>query len=265
MILTAFGFLNMSFADVLDILLVAIVIFFAFRWMRNSSAINIFIAILILFIIRLIVVALNMKMMSSLMGTVIDVGVLALIIIFQPEIRHFLIKLGSGQTFFSRFFSAKADHMAGATVNEIVEACNVMSEQKTGALIVIPHKTSLQYIVETGDKIDAQVSSRLLMNLFFKNSPLHDGAVIIGNGRVVAARCTLPITSRIDIPAHYGMRHKAAIGITEESDAEVIVVSEETGTISHVYGGKVQTISSNNNLKNILLNDRHETGDQAGV
>lgn len=265
MILTAFGFLNMSFADVLDILLVAIVIFFAFRWMRNSSAINIFIAILILFIIRLIVVALNMKMMSSLMGTVIDVGVLALIIIFQPEIRHFLIKLGSGQTFFSRFFSAKVDHMASATVNEIVEACNVMSEQKTGALIVIPHKTSLQYIVETGDRIDAQVSSRLLMNLFFKNSPLHDGAVIIGNGRVVAARCTLPITSRIDIPAHYGMRHKAAIGITEESDAEVIVVSEETGTISHVYGGKVQTISSSNNLKNILLNDRHETGDQAGV
>ena len=155
--------------------------------------------------------------------------------------------------------------MNSATVNEIVEACSVMSEQKTGALIVIPHKNTLQYIVETGDKIDAAVSSRLLMNLFFKNSPLHDGAVIVKGERVAAARCTLPITGRIDIPAHYGMRHKAAIGISEESDAEVIVVSEETGTISYVRNGAVQTMAGANNLKNLLLNDRNETGDKARV
>lgn len=265
MIISAFGFLNMSFMDMLDILMVAIIIYLAFRWMRGSSAINIFVAIITLLILRLIVVAFNMKLMASLLGTVLDVGVLALIVIFQPEIRHFLIRLGNGRSIFNAILGNKDERMNSATVNEIVEACSIMSEQKTGALIVIPHKNTLQYIVETGDKIDAAVSSRLLMNLFFKNSPLHDGAVIVKGERVAAARCTLPITGRIDIPAHYGMRHKAAIGISEESDAEVIVVSEETGTISYVRNGAVQTMAGANNLKNLLLNDRNETGDKARV
>ena len=142
--------------------------------------------------------------------------------------------------------------MDKTSVNEITEACNRMSADKTGALIVIPHKVSLEHIVETGDKIDAHVSRRLLMNLFFKNSPLHDGAVIVSGDRVVAARCTLPITERTDIPAQFGMRHKAAIGITEESDADVIVVSEETGRISFVKGGKVTPIGNINELKLLL-------------
>jgi len=264
MLLGVFSFLNLSFVDVLDILLVALFIYFIFRWMKKSSALNIFIAILLILILRLVVTALDMKLMSALMGTIIDVGAIALIIIFQPEIRHFLMRIGSGK-FLARFFSTKDATMDGAIVNEVVEACEAMGEQKTGALIVIPHKTSLQYIIETGDTIDAKISSRLLMNLFFKNSPLHDGAVILGNGRVIAARCTLPITGRTDIPARYGMRHKAAIGITEESDATVIIVSEETGGISFVKDGTVETVKSTNTLKNLLLNDGHETGDKAGV
>ena len=138
-------------------------------------------------------------------------------------------------------------------VNDLTEACRRMSEDKTGALIVIAHGNPLDDIISTGDRLDAKVHRRLLMNLFFKNSPLHDGAVIISGNRIVAARCTLPITEKTNIPARFGMRHKAAIGITEETDADAIVVSEETGKISFVKGGNVIPISNINELK-LLLN-----------
>ena len=129
-----------------------------------------------------------------------------------------------------------------------MEACRQMSETRTGALIVLPHNVSLEHIVETGDRIDGDISRRLIMNLFFKNSPLHDGAMVISGNRIVAARCTLPITSRTDIPANYGMRHRAAIGISEESDADVIVVSEETGGIVFVHAGVITPIGNLNEL-----------------
>ena len=134
-------------------------------------------------------------------------------------------------------------------VNDLTEACRRMAEDKTGALIVIVHKNPLEEIISTGDRIDAAIHRRLIMNLFFKNSPLHDGAVIIDNHHIVAARCTLPITERTDIPAKYGMRHKAAIGITEETDADVIVVSEETGGIAFGHGGTLTEINNINELK----------------
>jgi uncharacterized protein (TIGR00159 family) len=220
---------------------------------------NIFIALLLLFVIRIVVSALNMKMMSALMGALLDVGLLALIIIFQPEIRHFLIKIGSnygiargGRNILNNLFGIKEESLDSEAVKEISEACRNMSEQKTGALIVIPHKTPIDYVVETGDKIDASINRRLLMNLFFKNSPLHDGAVIISDDRILAARCTLPITERTDIPPSFGMRHKAAIGISEESDADVIVVSEETGDVVFVKGGIVTPINNINELKLLL-------------
>ena len=132
-----------------------------------------------------------------------------------------------------------------------------MSAQKTGALIVIRRKDLLQSIIDTGDVIDAEISSRLIMNIFFKNSPLHDGAMIIGNNRIIAARCTLPITERTDLPARLGMRHKAAVGISEQCDASVIVVSEQTGRISHVRGGEIKTVASINALK-LLLSGKSE-------
>lgn len=263
MILAIFGFLQLSLADILDILLLALLIYFTFRWIRGTSAMSIFVAILSLYVIRVIVSAFNMRLMTNIMETVLDVGLIALIVIFQPEIRKFLMRLGSrymnsrqGKMILDKILgkNRKATNISGSdAVNDLTEACRRMSEDKTGALIVIAHKASLEEIISTGDRIDASIHRRLIMNLFFKNSPLHDGALVISGGRIVAARCTLPITERTNIPASYGMRHKAAIGITEETDADAIVVSEETGNISFVKGGIVTPIKNINELK-LLLN-----------
>ncbi|MBE6231582.1 MAG: TIGR00159 family protein [Bacteroidales bacterium] len=260
MLLAIFGFLELSLTDILDILLLALIIFIVFRWIKGSSAMSIFVAIISLYLIRVIVSAFNMRMMTVLMETVLDVGVLALIVIFQPEIRKFLIRLGNrymnstqGKELFNRIFGRKGSNITmGEEVNDLTEACRRMSEDKTGALIVIAHSTPLDEIISTGDRIDASIHRRLIMNLFFKNSPLHDGALVISGGRIVAARCTLPITEKTDIPANYGMRHKAAIGITEETDADAVVVSEETGRISFVKGGVVTPIQNINELKLLL-------------
>ena len=265
MLLAIFGFLEMSFTDILDILLLGVIIFLAFKWLRGSSAISIFVAIVSLYLIRVLVSAFNMRLMTALMETVLDVGMIALIVIFQPEIRKVLINLGNryvnnnqGRALIDRILGRNSATIGSSeAVNEITEACRRMSEDKTGALIVLAHKTPLDDIISTGDRIDASIHRRLIANLFFKNSPLHDGAMIIEGNRIEAVRCTLPITERKDIPANYGMRHKAAIGITEVSDAEVIVVSEETGHISFVKGGKVTQIQNINELK-LLLNSAVE-------
>jgi uncharacterized protein (TIGR00159 family) len=259
MILGVFEFLNISFADFLDIILVAVIIFLLFKWIRGSAAVNILIAVVLMLVVRVIVEALNMRLMSGLMGAVVDIGILALIILFQPEIRHSLLKF-SGKSSFTRttrrvldsLFGLKEQELADSSVREIAEACVEMSALKEGALIVLTQKDNLDYIVQTGDRVDAQISKRLILNIFFKNSPLHDGAMIIGSDRIIAARCTLPISERSDIPAHFGMRHKAAIGITEECDAHVLVVSEETGTISYVNNGEIRTVNNVNELFALL-------------
>ena len=263
MTLLAFlGFLELSIADILDIVLLGLIIFIMFRWIKGTSAMSIFIAIVSLYLIRVVVGAFNMRLMTAIMDMILDVGVLALIVIFQPEIRKFLIRLGNrymssarGQKFLNRLLGrgGKTGTSSSEEVNDLTEACRRMSEDKTGALIVIAHNTPLDEVISSGDRIDAKVHRRLLMNLFFKNSPLHDGAVVVSGGRIVAARCTLPITEKKNIPARFGMRHKAAIGITEETDADVIVVSEETGNISFVKGGEVTPIQNINELK-LLLN-----------
>ena len=224
---------------------------------------SIFVAIVSLYVIRLLVSAFNMRLMTNIMETVLDVGLIALIVIFQPEIRKFLMRLGGrymnsakGRMLLNKLrgkMGKNTDISASEVVNNITEACRRMSEDKTGALIVIAHKASLDQIINTGDRIDAAIHRRLILNLFFKNSPLHDGALIISGERIAAARCTLPITERTDIPAYFGMRHKAAIGITEETDADAIVVSEETGNISFVKAGVVTPIRNINELK-LLLN-----------
>ena len=262
MILDIFGFLQLSLTDILDILLLALIIYVAFRWIKGTSAMSIFVAIISLYVIRVLVSAFNMRLMNALMETVLDVGVIALIVIFQPEIRKFLIRIGNkwmksakGQKIVDRLMGGKKSIGTGSQAsNEITEACRRMSEDKTGALIVIAHTSPLDDIISTGDNIDASIHRRLIMNLFFKNSPLHDGALVISGDRIVAARCTLPITERTNIPARYGMRHKAAIGITEETDADAIIVSEETGTISFVKGGQVTPIQNINELK-LRLNE----------
>ena len=204
-----------------------------------------------------------LKMISSVLGTLINVGAIALIIIFQPEIRRFLNSLGrrAGDTLERRSFLGKIfpkqiiQSVNAKSVTEIAEACREMSDQRTGALIIIRKKDTLQEIIDTGDVIDARISRRLIMNIFYKNSPLHDGAMIIGDDRIIAARCTLPITDRSDLPARFGMRHKAAVGISEQSDADVVVVSEQTGGISFVRSGKVRPIDSISNLKLLLAGE----------
>ena len=262
MLLAIFGFLQLSFADILDILLLALIIFIIFRWIRGTSAMSIFVAIISLYVIRVVVSAFNMRLMTNIMETVLDVGLIALIVIFQPEIRQFLMRLGGrymssakGRALLNKILGKDRNtgNITGSeAVNDVTEACRRMSEDKTGALIVIAHNASLEEIISTGDRIDAGIHRRLIMNLFFKNSPLHDGALVIGGNRIVAARCTLPITEKTNIPANYGMRHKAAIGITEETDADAVVVSEETGKISFVSGGSVTPIQNINELKLLL-------------
>ena len=258
-------FLHFSWVDILDILLVAALIYLVFRWIRGSTAINIFIAIILVVLVRVLAEALGMKMVSSPLGTLIDMGAVALVVIFQPEVRRFLGSVGrkAGTTLEQRSFLQKlfpglqTRRVDTRALREITEACREMSAQKTGALILIQHKNSLEDIIATGDVVDAEIGRRLIMNIFFKNSPLHDGAMVIGGNRIIAARCTLPITERTDLPARYGMRHKAAIDISEQCDADVIVVSEETGGISFVRGGQISPVDTINTL-NLLLGEKTE-------
>ena len=256
MTLAAFGFLHMTIADLLDIFLMALVIYVIFRWIRGSSAMSIFLVVVSLYVVRVVASALGMKMITTMMETVLDVGLLALVVLFQPEIRRFLITLGNrykGNRFIAGLLSrGSGKKLSSETVHEVSEAIRSMSESRTGALIVIPNEIPLYDIMATGDKVDARVSRRLIMNIFFKNSPLHDGAMIIEGGRIAAARCTLPITEKMDLPASYGMRHKAAIGVSEQTDADGRVVSEETGAVSYVRSGVVKPIANINELKLIL-------------
>jgi uncharacterized protein (TIGR00159 family) len=249
-----FEFVDIKIIDVLDILLVGILIYQVYKLIRGTAAISIFLGILLLYIVWIIVNALNMQLLSSIMGQIIGVGVIAIIVLFQQEIRKFLLRLGNkfngrGSSFLNKIFGSKDASIKLVELDELTQACRKMSETYTGALIVLAHTSSLEFVIETGDLIDAKINRRLIENLFFKNSPLHDGAVIIANNRIVAARCTLPITENPNIPANYGMRHRAATGMTENSDASVIVVSEETGNISFVKDGVIRTMSSITELR----------------
>lgn len=261
------GFLRITIVDVLDILMVAVVIYVVFKWIKGSAAFNIFIAILSLLLLRFLVNVLNMKMMSALLGTVIDIGTIALVVIFQPEIRRFLFNLGR-KAFYGRnsllrkFFQQDLSTLSAASIDEVVQACFEMGEQKVGALIVIPHQSNLEDIISTGDVVDAHISKRLIENIFFKNSPLHDGAMIINEDKIVAARCTLPISDRTDIPARFGMRHKAAIGVSERYDVSVIVVSEQTGKISFINEGKISPVDNVNTLKLLISDDKSKNGSE---
>ena len=255
-----FDFINISFIDVLDVLMVGLLIYWLIRVVRGTSAVNIFIGVLLLYVVWIASRALGMKLLSFILGQVLGVGVVALLVIFQPEIRRFLLRISSSTTaaqqgvFKKLFRQSRAGGMAPGELEELTAACRKMSETKTGALIVLRHGSALGDILDTGDEIDARINRRLIENIFFKNSPLHDGAMVITANRILAARCTLPITQRQDIPAHYGMRHRAAIGMSEVSDASVIVVSEETGDISFVSDGQIQTTGSITELRLAIEN-----------
>lgn len=256
-----FNIVDIHIIDIVDILLVGLLVFYVYKLIRGTAAISIFLGIIMLYIIWAIVKALNMSLLSEIMGQVLGVGVIAIIVLFQQEIRKFLLSLGSTYIvnnekleFLSKIFGNRGMGMQIQALDEITEACRKMSETKTGALIVLARTSSMDFVIETGDIIDAKISRRLIENLFFKNSPLHDGAMVIANDRVVAARCTLPISKNPNIPANYGMRHRAATGLSEETDACVIVVSEETGNISFVMDGHIRTMGSISELRIAIEN-----------
>lgn len=251
-----FDFINISVIDVIDILLVGLLIYFMMRAIRGSSVFNIFSAILLFYFTWVIVSALNMKLLSSILGQILGVGIIGLIIIFQPEVRRFLLHIGgrylahSRHGVIARWLYGKNDKEINAdSLDEITQACRRMGETRTGALIVVKHNSSLEFVTQTGDVIDAKVNRRLIENIFYKNTPLHDGAMVIDYDRIVAARCTLPIVDNPNIPPQYGMRHRAAVSITQDTDADAIVVSEETGNITFVKGGEMKTITSMSELK----------------
>ena len=253
-----FDFIDISFIDVLDVLMVGLLIYWLIRVVRGTSAVNIFLGVLLLYVVWIASRAVGMKLLSFILGQVLGVGVVALLVIFQPEIRRFLQRISSSTTaaqqgvFKKLFRQAKQAGMPARELEELTAACRKMGETRTGALIVIRHGSGLGDILDTGDEIDARINRRLIENIFFKNSPLHDGAMIIGGNRIIAARCTLPNSDRTDIPAKYGMRHKSAIGISERSDADVIVVSEQRGTVSFVRDGRITQVDSRNQLKLML-------------
>lgn len=255
-----FGFLSFGWADLLDILMVGAIIFFLIRSIKgDTTVLNIVLVLVFVLVLQAVVSALNMRMMTVLLNTLLDVGVLAIIILFQPEIRHLLNRFAvqsglarrSGQLF-NRLLGIKEEKMGSHSVEELGEAVRAMSAEKTGALIVLQHKSSMEEYMATGDKFEADINRRLIMNIFFKNSPLHDGAMIIVGDHIAAVRCQLPMTNRTDIPARYGMRHRAAIGLSEDTDADILVVSEETGNVSFVRGGEIFTVQSMKELRELL-------------
>ena len=259
-VLGIFSFLQFGWADILDIGMVALLIFFLLRSIRgNSTVMNIVLVLALLVAAQAIASALNMRMMTVLLNALLDVGVLAIIIIFQPEIRHLLNRFAmqtgiSRRTgdLFNRLLGIKEERLGSRSVEELVEAVRAMSAEKTGALIVIQHKSSMDEFMDTGDRFDAEINRRLIQNVFFKNSPLHDGAMVIVGNRIAAARCQLPMTNRTDLPASYGMRHRAAIGLSEDTDADVIVVSEESGGVRFVRNGEAKEVESIQELRELL-------------
>ena len=235
-------FIPFTLIDLIDIVLVATIMYWIYRVTRGTNAPYIFSGIIAIYLLWVVVRALNMELLSSMLGQVISVGGIALILLFQPELRRFLQLIGLRQkhfNFISRIFSTTEEEQSTVNIEPIVTACRDMAETKTGALIVIRQESDLRLIAEGGIAIDAKTSVSLLKNIFFKNAPLHDGAVIVEGDRIVAAKCILPVTQS-DVPKDYGTRHRAAIGMSEISDAIIVIVSEETGGIAIAQGGELR-------------------------
>jgi TIGR00159 family protein len=245
--------------DFIDILLVAFLLYYTYKLMKASGSINAFIGILVFILIWLVVSQiLEMRLLGSIFDKLVSVGVLALIVLFQDEIRHFLLTLGSHQrtSILARFISgSKKEQMDKSDIVPIVLACLNMSKQRIGALIVVEKNVPLYEIIRTGEVIDANVNQRLIENIFFKNSPLHDGAMVISKKRIKAAGCILPVSHNLDIPKELGLRHRAAMGISQITDAHAVIVSEETGFISVAYHGQFYLRLSAEELESILTKE----------
>ena len=254
-------FFEFGIKDVIDICLVALMLYYIYRLMKESRSLNVFYGIIVFVLIWLFVSqVLEMKLLGSILSQLASVGVIGLIVLFKEEIRKFLYQLGAHQRVKSimRFFSQHKDNGRDEdkeTIMPIVWACMDMAKQKVGALIVIERATPLDDIVQTGEQIDARVNKLLIENIFFKNSPLHDGAMIVSKKRIKAAGCILPVSHNMDIPKELGLRHRAAMGISQDSDAIAVVVSEETGRISVAIKGQFHLRLSAEELESILARE----------
>lgn len=234
-------FISFGIKDFIDILLVAAMMYYVYKMMRSNGSLNLFTGIMVFIVVWILVSqVLEMRLLGSIMDKLVSVGVVAIIILFQDEIRRFLFTLGSHNKtnrILRWLTGMKENKTTDEDIMAIVMACLNMSKGKVGALIVIEREVALDDIAKTGDIIDANINQRLIENIFFKNSPLHDGAMIISQKRIKAAGCILPVSHNLDIPKELGLRHRAALGMSQESDADIIIVSEETGGISVAHGG----------------------------
>ena len=249
--------------DIIDILLVALMLYYIYRLMRDSRSLNVFIGILVFVVVWIFVSqVLEMRLLGTILDKLVSVGVIALIVLFQEDIRKVLYNLGAHQRMrrlANLFTSKKSREQKKSNVKQdimpVVMACMNMGRSRVGALIVFERAMPLDDVVSTGDRIDANINQRLIENIFFKNSPLHDGAMIISEHRIKAAGCILPVSHDLDIPKELGLRHRAAMGISQESDALAVVVSEETGSISIAVHGEFRLRLSAEEMESLLTKD----------
>lgn len=258
------SFLNIRFLDIVDIILVAIIIYYIYNLIRGTIAVNIVLGLVIIYLVYGVTEQLHMRLLSNILGGFVSVGFLALIIVFQQEIRRFLLLIGKNAAFHrnklikSLISGKKQIQVAEATdsfVKPVIEACKTMQSSRTGALIVFAKYFDDEYYQNTGEPIDAHISKRLLETIFKKNSPLHDGAVVIAEGKIKCASCILPVSDNIKLPPQFGLRHRAGIGITEMTDSVAIIVSEETGQLAYAKQGRVRMDVNYRDLEKLLTRD----------
>ncbi|MGB5943823.1 MAG: diadenylate cyclase CdaA [Leeuwenhoekiella sp.] len=251
---------NFGILDILDILLVSLLLYYLYKLVKGTVAINIFLGIVIIYLIGQLVLILKMELLGSILGEFLGVGMFALVVVFQQEIRKFLLMIGSANInwrsgFLKHIKFLQDESISETKVEEIVTACENMSQTRTGALIVIQRTNNLEFVKNTGDPMNIEVNRPILESIFFKNSTLHDGAVIIEDNRVTATRAILPVTNERKIPLRFGLRHRAAIGISEKTDAVALVVSEETGQISYIKDGEFVLYDNPDELIETLKKD----------
>ena len=253
-------FIEFKITDIIDIVLVALLLFYVYKLVRGTVAINIFIGIVIVWVIWRLTDLLEIKMINSIVGGFMNIGLIALIIVFQQEIRKFLLMLGS-TSFSNKWiiknfkFVKQPPHNSSNDVKTILAACYKLAETKTGVLLVIERDNSLDFVANSGDKMNIEVSQPIIESIFYKNSPLHDGAAIIVDNYIIATRVILPVSDQRSIPQRFGLRHRAAVGITEKTDALALVVSEESGLISYIKNGEFVLFNDRLDLERILNED----------
>jgi uncharacterized protein (TIGR00159 family) len=259
------SFISIKFLDIIDILLVAFLLYQLYNLIKGTTALKIFIGIALIYLVWLFVKAMRMELISSILGQVIGVGMIALIVVFQQEIRQFLLILGNkyvkrGSFKFIRYSRLQSGYSTNS-IEYLAQAAMEMSLTKTGALIVISREASLKSFTEQGEILNADINIQLLKSIFYKDSPLHDGAVLIDNNKIYAAKCILPVSTNTELPTDFGLRHRSALGMSEISDTLTVVVSEQTGKISVAREGKIYRLTSNERLSKIISSFLRRTDD----